>query len=97
MTTSVVVTRSRYAILALVTTAQAGASIVQQGLGALGPFIAPAFHLGAAQLGVIFGALVGGAAVSTALAGLAVDAFGERKMILFSGIAIAFAVFMAAA
>ncbi len=97
MTTSVVVTRSRYAILALVTSAQAGASIVQQGLGALGPFIAPAFHLSAAQLGVIFGALVGGAAASTALAGLAVDAFGERKMILFSGIAIAFAVFMAAA
>ena len=68
----------------------------QQGLGSLGPFIAPAFDLNAAQLGVIFGTLVFGAATTTALAGIFVDAVGERKMILFSGATICFALVAAA-
>ncbi len=88
--------RVRYGILALVTAAQAGASVGQQGLGSLGPFIAPAFDLSAAQLGVIFGALVLGAAATTALAGIFVDALGERKMILFSGVTICLALLAAA-
>ena len=88
--------RMRYGILALVTAAQAGASVGQQGLGSLGPFIAPAFDLNAAQLGVIFGALVFGAATTTALAGIFVDALGERKMILFSGATICVALLAAA-
>jgi MFS family permease len=87
--------RLKYGILALVTSAQAGASVGQQALGSLGPFFAPAFNLDAAQLGVIFGAVVFGAATTTALAGIFVDAFGERKMILFSGATICFALLAA--
>jgi MFS family permease len=86
----------RYGILAIVTAAQAGASVGQQGLGSLGPFIAPALGLNAAQLGIIFGALVFGAATTTALSGLAVDALGERTMILFSGATICVALIAAA-
>jgi hypothetical protein len=37
----------KYGILALVTSAQAGASVGQQALGSLGPFFAPAFNLNA--------------------------------------------------
>jgi len=90
-------TRMRYGVLALVTAAQAGASVGQQGLGSLGPFLAPALGLNAEQLGVIFGAVVLGAATTTALAGIFVDAFGERRMILFSGVTICLAFIAAAA
>jgi MFS family permease len=77
---------ARYGILALVTFAQAGASFVQQGFGSLGPFLTSEFALSRAQFGLMFGVLVGGAALATAASGIAVDAYGERRMILFSGL-----------
>jgi MFS family permease len=89
--------RSRYWILALVTGSQAGASIVQQGLGSLGPALSATFNLNGAQLGLIFGMLIGGSAATTALAGAAVDAYGERRMILFTGVVMGFALLAAAA
>ncbi len=88
---------ARYWILALVTLAQSGASIVQQGIGALAPFFSDAFSANATQIGFIFGALTCGAALTTALAGVAVDAYGERRMILFSGLLLGFALIAAAA
>ena len=42
--------KARYRILALVTLAQAGASIVQQGVGALAPFFTVAFAANGAQI-----------------------------------------------
>jgi MFS family permease len=75
----------RYAILALVTSAQAGASIVQQGFGSLAPTISRDLHLGHAGFGLLFGILMAGAAGATAMAGLIVDSAGERKVILYSG------------
>jgi len=85
----------RYGILALVTTAQAGASFVQQGIGSLGPFLTAEFDLNRAQLGLVFGILMGGAALTTALSGIAVDAFGERRMILVSGLVMGTAIISA--
>jgi ACS family hexuronate transporter-like MFS transporter len=93
------VTRSpnKWAVLALVTSAQLGASIVQQGLGALGPFLAASLSLDNTRLGTIFGVLTAGSALTTALAGVAVDRYGERKMILFSGVTMGIALALASA
>jgi MFS family permease len=76
----------RYAILALVTSAQAGASIVQQGFGSLAPAISADLHIGHAAFGLLFGILMAGAAGTTALAGLIVDSAGERTVIFYSGL-----------
>ena len=81
--------RSKWTVLALVTSAQLGASIVQQGLGALGPFLAASLALDNTRVGAIFGVLIAGSACTTALAGIAVDRYGERTMILFSGLTMA--------
>ncbi|MBD5654474.1 MAG: MFS transporter [Candidatus Eremiobacteraeota bacterium] len=88
---------NKWAVLALVTSAQLGASIVQQGIGALGPFLAVTLALDNTRLGTIFGVLTAGSACSTALAGVAVDRYGERRMILFSGATMGVALCLAAA
>jgi len=85
----------RYGILALVTSAQAGAAIVQQGMGSLGPFFTSEFSLNRAQLGIIFGMLMVGGTATTLASGVAVDAFGERRMILFSGVTMGIALIAA--
>jgi MFS family permease len=82
----------RYSILALVTIAQAGASFIQQGIGSLGPFLTAEFDLTRAQLGLVFGMIMGGAALATAISGIAVDAYGERRMILVSGLVMGIAI-----
>jgi ACS family hexuronate transporter-like MFS transporter len=83
--------RTRYGILALVTSAQAGSSLVQQGLGSLGPFLTSALALSHAQLGIVFGMMMAGATAAVAISGLAVDKYGERRMILISGLLMGFA------
>lgn len=87
--------RERYGILALVTSAQVGSAIVQQGLGSLGPFLTSALALSHAQLGIVFGMMMAGATAAVAISGLAVDKFGERRMILFSGVLMGFALICA--
>ena len=67
------------------TTAQAGASVVQQALGSLSPIFVSAFGLSKAQLGVIFTALMLGSACFVGAAGVVTDRWGERRMVLLSG------------
>jgi len=81
----------RWRVLALMTTAQAGASVVQQALGSLSPILVATFAISKAQLGVIFTALMFGSATFTAAAGVLTDRFGERRLVLYSGIAMAMA------
>jgi len=88
--------RTRYGILALVTTAQVGASLVQQGLGSLGPFLTSAFRLSHVQLGLLTGLMMAGATGAVAFSGLAVDKYGERRVILASGLLMGWALVMAA-
>ncbi len=76
---------ARWRVLALMTAAQAGASVVQQALGSLSPVLVSTFDLSKAQLGVVFTALMGGCAAFTALAGVLTDRWGERRMVLFAG------------
>jgi MFS family permease len=81
----------RWRVLALMTFAQAGASVVQQALGSLAPIFVATFALSKAQLGAIFTALMLGSACFTAIAGVMTDRFGERRMVLWSGIAMTIA------
>ncbi|HZX68192.1 MAG TPA: MFS transporter [Candidatus Elarobacter sp.] len=67
------------------TTAQAGASVVQQALGSLSPTFVATFGLTKAQLGVIFTALMLGSALFVGVAGLLTDRWGERHVMLWSG------------
>ncbi|MBV8356159.1 MAG: MFS transporter [Candidatus Eremiobacteraeota bacterium] len=78
----------RYRILAVMTAAQIGTTVVQQGFGSLAPAIVAFYHVNKAQLGVAFTALNVGAALTVAVAGLVVDRLGERAVTVFSGIAV---------
>ncbi|MBV8581172.1 MAG: MFS transporter [Candidatus Eremiobacteraeota bacterium] len=75
----------RWRVLALMTIAQAGASVVQQALGSLSPILVATFALSKAQLGTAFTALMLGSACFTAVAGALTDRWGERRMVLLSG------------
>jgi MFS family permease len=85
----------RWRVLALMTTAQAGASVVQQALGSLSPIIVAAFVLSKAQLGVIFTALMLGSACFVAASGVMTDRWGERRMVLLSGMTMTVALLAA--
>ncbi len=74
----------RWRVLTLMTTAQAGSSVVQQALGALSPVLVAAFALSKAQLGLSFSAILIGASCFTAVAGVLTDRWGERRMLLVS-------------
>ncbi|MBV8282081.1 MAG: MFS transporter [Candidatus Eremiobacteraeota bacterium] len=78
----------RYRVLAVMTAAQIGTTVVQQGFGSLAPAIVAFYHVNKAQLGVAFTALNLGAALTVAVAGLVVDRLGERAVTMFSGIAV---------
>jgi MFS family permease len=78
----------RYRMLAVMTTAQIGGAVVQQGFGSLAPSIVRFFHINKAQLGLSFTAIMVGSAITVALGGAAVDRFGERNVTLFAGAAI---------
>jgi MFS family permease len=67
------------------TGAQTGASIVQQAVGALAPFLILQFGLNQARLGSMFTALYLGSALFTAFSGALADRFGERTMVGVSG------------
>ncbi len=76
---------TRWRVLALMTGAQAGASVVQQALGSLAPVLVATFALSKAQLGVVFTAIMLGSTAFTALAGALTDRWGERTMLLGAG------------
>src|SRR5579875_3542578 len=61
---------ARYVILGLLLIAQMGASLIQQGLGALAPFFVSALDLDKAQLGTVFTALSLGSAIFLTPAGI---------------------------
>ena len=79
----------KWRVLALMTAAQAGASVVQQAIGVLAPLLVIEFSLTHAQLGVMFTAMYLGSAIFTAVSGLLTDRFGERAMVGVSGATLA--------
>jgi MFS family permease len=78
------------------TGAQAGASIVQQAVGVLAPFLIVEFGLSQARLGAMFTALYLGSAFFTAFSGVLTDRFGERTMVAASGTVMSVALIAAA-
>jgi MFS family permease len=86
-----------YRMLALMTGAQIGGAVVQQGLGSLAPTFVATFGLSNAQLGVVFTSLSLGSAVFTIGAGLVVDRVGERPVVLWGGVALGLTLCAAAA
>ena len=83
-------------MLAIMTMAQIGGAVVQQGFGSLAPSIVRFFHINKAQLGLSFTAIMAGAALTVALGGAAVDRFGERNVTIFAGAAICTSLIFAA-
>ncbi|MDQ6925833.1 MAG: MFS transporter [Candidatus Eremiobacteraeota bacterium] len=85
----------RWRVLTLMTTAQAGAAVVQQALGSLSPIFVTTFGLSKAQLGLMFTALMLGSALFVGAAGVMTDRWGERRILLFSGMTMTFALLAA--
>ncbi len=77
---------ARWRVLALMTSAQAGASPIQQALGSLSVALVAAFGLSKAQLGVAFSAVLVGCMSCTAISGALIDRWGERRILLISSV-----------
>jgi len=88
---------ARYGILALLTLSQVGASIVQQGYGAIGPIMIATLGISKGQFGAIFSAMVFGTAAFTALTGALTDKLGERRILALSATLMTAALLAAAA
>lgn len=80
----------RWRVLALMTLAQAGASVVQQALGSLSPILVETYGISKAQLGIVFTAMMLGSMAFTAAAGALTDRWGERRMVFFAGVLMFF-------
>ncbi len=77
---------SRYEVLALFTGAMIGASLFLVSTGAMMPFFATAFHVGQAQLGLILSIQLIGSVAMTSVAGLLTDRYGDKAVVLWSGL-----------
>lgn len=77
---------SRYEVLALFTGAMVGASLWLMATGALMPSFASALHVGQTQLGLILSIQMLGSVAMTSVAGLLTDRFGDRAVVLWSGV-----------
>jgi sugar phosphate permease len=79
---------ARYVILTVTLVLQTSASLLQQGIGAIQPLIGLRLSLDHQHLGWVVAAISLGSATFALGAGLAVDYFGERTVLLWSGIAM---------
>ena len=81
------VTASERRLLVFAIACQASISIVQWGLGALGPDLADRYHLSQASLGLLINATAFGNAFALIPAGGLVDRIGPRRPLLLAGTA----------
>jgi MFS family permease len=77
---------SRYFVLALFTVSMIAGSMLYGGIGALVPYVGRSFDLPHAQLGLIATAMVAGGFLTVAVSGTLCDRFGDKAMLLESGI-----------
>jgi len=87
----------KYRVLGLMTTAQAGASVIQQSLGVLAPWLIADYALSNAAFGAVFTCMFIGSTCFTAVSGALTDQIGERRMVLYSGVLMGIALLSAAA
>jgi MFS transporter, ACS family, hexuronate transporter len=88
-------TEPRDLVLALFTVAMLGASVVLVAIGTLIPFFEETFHLPKSQLGLIVTVLMLGSTLFTAIAGLGVDRFGDKVIVLATGVVMGIALIAA--
>ncbi|MBV8726841.1 MAG: MFS transporter [Candidatus Eremiobacteraeota bacterium] len=88
-------TEPRDLVLALFTVAMLGASVVLVAIGTLIPFFEEAFGLPKSQLGLIVTVLMLGSTLFTSTAGLAVDRFGDKAIVLATGLVMGVALIAA--
>ncbi len=77
---------SRFEVLALFTGAMIGASLFLMATGPLLPFLGNAFHLNPTELGLVLSMQMTGSVLMTALAGMLTDRFGDKTVVLWTGI-----------
>jgi MFS transporter, ACS family, hexuronate transporter len=77
----------RWTILAMALLVQTAMSLVAAAMAVLLPFFKAEFHLTFAQAGIVANFSFIGGMIATALAGLAVDALGDRFVLVIGGIA----------
>jgi MFS family permease len=72
-------------VLALFTGAMLGASLCIMSTGALMPFFRDSLHLDQSQLGWLLSVQLAGSVAMTSVAGLLTDRFGDKAVVLWSG------------
>jgi MFS family permease len=87
---------SPYEVLLLFTSAMVGASLFIMATGALMTFFRSALNLNQAQLGLILSAQLIGSVAMTSVAGLLTDRFGDKAVVLWSGMLMGVALIAAA-
>jgi MFS family permease len=88
---------SRSEVLALFTAAMIGSSLFIMATGTLLPFFESAFHLGQAQLGIVLSVQMAGSLLMTAVDGMLTDRFGDKAVVLWTGIFMGVALLAASA
>jgi MFS family permease len=86
---------SRYEVLALFTGAMVGASLFIVSTGALVTFFNSALHLTQERLGLILSIQMAGSVAMTSVAGLLTDRFGDKAVVLWSGVLMGIALIAA--
>src|SRR5579864_4552206 len=87
---------SRYFVLALFTISMVAGAMLYGGTGAIVPYVGGSFGLGHAQLGLIATALTLGGLFTVPLSGTLCDRFGDKAMLLESGLLMGGAMIAAA-
>jgi MFS family permease len=77
---------SPYEVLGLFTGAMVGASLFIMATGALAPILESVFNIGPTQLGLVLSVQLVGALLTTAIAGMLTDRFGDKKMVFWTGL-----------
>jgi MFS family permease len=88
---------SPYEVLALFTGAMVGASLLIMSTGTLMPSFDSALHLSQAQMGWLLSIQFIGSVAMTSVAGLLTDRFGDRAVVLWSGVIMGTALILASA
>ncbi|MBV9055626.1 MAG: MFS transporter [Candidatus Eremiobacteraeota bacterium] len=87
---------SPYEVLALFTAAMVGSSLWLVSTGCMLPFFIAGLHIGQSEAGLILSIQLIGSVAMTSVAGMLTDRFGDRRIVLWSGLVMGAALLIAA-